>query len=127
MRPLRMTGHQGLLPWREVGIEIAEGLRRLVFNACDLITDVAAGRSQRPQFVDLGFEFRNRLFEIEIRAHVIWHQLNMGRARRRMEQLRARANKASLSSWFSATHEGRLVPLFCSASEMSGLRIRCFG
>ena len=35
-----------------------------------------AGR-QRAQFIDLGLEFGDGLFEIEIAAHVIRHQINI--------------------------------------------------
>jgi hypothetical protein len=44
-------------------------VRGLFLDPRNLVTDVAAGRRQRAQFVDLGIEFRDGLFEIEIAAH----------------------------------------------------------
>jgi len=77
MRALRMPRHQGLLPRRQIGVEIAQRLRGLVLDPRNLFPDVAAGRRQRAQFIDLGIEFGNGLFEIEITAHVIRHQSNI--------------------------------------------------
>ena len=72
-----MARHQGLLPRRQIGVEIAQRLRGLVLDPRNLFPDVAAGRRQRAQFIDLGIEFGNGLFEIEITAHVIRHQGNI--------------------------------------------------
>ncbi len=54
MRALRMARHQRLLPWRQIGVEVAQRLLRLVLYARDFVADVAAGRRQRTQFIDLG-------------------------------------------------------------------------
>ncbi len=77
MRPLRVARDQGFLPRRQVGVEIAQRLRGLVLDPRNLIADIAAGRRQRAQFVDLGVEFGDRLFKIEIAAHGIRHQFNI--------------------------------------------------
>ena len=44
----------------------------------DFVADVAAGRRQRAQFIDLGLEFGDGFFKIEIAAHLIRHQDNIG-------------------------------------------------
>ena len=54
MRALRMARHQRLLPRRQIGVEVGQRLLRLVLDARDLVADVAAGRRQRAQFIDLG-------------------------------------------------------------------------
>ncbi len=54
-------------------MEVGQRLRRLVLDPRNLIADVAAGRCQRAQFVDLRFEFGDGLFEVEIAAHLIRH------------------------------------------------------
>ena len=79
MRALRMARHQRLLPRRQIGVEVGQRLRRLVLDARDLIADVAAGGRQRAQLVDLGLEFGDGFFEVEIAAHLIRHQNNIGR------------------------------------------------
>jgi len=56
----------GLLPWRQIGVEVGQRLRRLVLDARDLVADVAAGCRERAQLVDLGLEFGNGFFEVEI-------------------------------------------------------------
>ena len=53
--------------------QIAQRLRGLVLDPRNLIADIAAGRRQRAQFVDLGVEFGDRLFKIEVAAHGIRH------------------------------------------------------
>ena len=73
VRTLRMARHQRLLPWRQIGVEIVQRLGRLVLDPRNLIADVAAGRCQCAQFVDLGLEFGDGLFEVEIAAHLIRH------------------------------------------------------
>ena len=77
MRPLRMARDQGLLPRRQIGVEIAQRLRGLVLDPRNLFADVAAGRRERAQFIDLGVEFGDGLFEIEITAHGIRHHINI--------------------------------------------------
>jgi hypothetical protein len=84
VRALGVARHQGLLPRRQVGVELAQRLRRLALDPGNLVADVAAGRRERAQFVDLGFEFGDGFFEIEIGAHGVRHQINIGeRAGRR--------------------------------------------
>jgi len=61
------------LPRRQVGVEIVQRLRRLVFHSRDFLADVAAGGRQRAQFIDLGIEFGDGLFKIKVTAHVIRH------------------------------------------------------
>ena len=73
MRPLRMPRHLSLLPGRSAGIEIGERLGRLGLERVDLLADgdrVAPARKSA-QFLDLGLEFGDRLFEVEISAHEI--------------------------------------------------------
>jgi hypothetical protein len=69
MRPRWPTRHLCLLPRRQVGIQIDQRLRGALLDACDLVTDVAAAGRERAQFVELGIEFGDRLFEIEIASH----------------------------------------------------------
>ena len=69
MRPLRMPRHLRLLPRREPGIELLERLRRLAFDAADLVGDRVAVAVERAQFLDLGLELGHRFFKIEIAAH----------------------------------------------------------
>ncbi len=78
VRALRMARHQRLLPWRQIGIEVGQRLRRLVLDPPDLIGDVAARGHKRAQFVELGIELGDGLFEVEIAAHLIRHQGNIG-------------------------------------------------
>ena len=73
-----MARHQRLLPRRQIGIEIVQRLRGLVLDPRNLLADIAAGRRQRAQFVDLGLEFGDGFFKIEIGAHGIRHQINIG-------------------------------------------------
>src|SRR5262249_10884620 len=71
VRSLGMAGDLGLLPGRELGIEILERLRRLRLQAGDLLAD--GGRAvaclERAQLIGLALELGHRLFEIEIAAH----------------------------------------------------------
>ena len=71
MRPLRMARDLRLLPRRQLGVEVAQRLRRLGLEPVDLVGDVGgvAARLHGAQFLDLLFEFGDRLFEIEIGAH----------------------------------------------------------
>src|ERR1700733_8006837 len=78
MRPLRMARHQRLLPRRQIGVEITQRLRSLFLDPRDLLADVAARCRKHAQFVDLGIEFGDGFFEIEIAAHVFRHQINIG-------------------------------------------------
>ena len=81
MRTLRMARDLRLLPRRKVRVELAQRVGRLAFDARDLFADLhAAGRLfERAQLLDLGFEFGNRLFKIEIGAHQIYSGLNSDR------------------------------------------------
>src|SRR5262249_3711695 len=71
MRPLGMAGNLGLLPRRELGVEILECLRRLGFEAGDLLADGggAVRRLERAQLLDLSLELGHRLLEVEVAAH----------------------------------------------------------
>ena len=71
VRPLGMAGDLGLLPGRELGIEVLERLRGLGLEAGDLLADRgrAVAGLERAQFLDLGLELGHRLFKIEITAH----------------------------------------------------------
>ena len=71
MWPLRVPRHLDLLPGRQAGVEIRERLRGFGLELAELLAD-RHGLSvfgQRAQFVDLGFEFCDGLFEVEIGAH----------------------------------------------------------
>src|ERR1700730_14918652 len=95
MRPLRMTRDLRLLPRREIGIEALERDVRLAFEAADLVADRAslARGGERTQFLDLGVEFRNGLFEIEIGAHEKTLRPDMSRRRK----LPARVGRGGVS------------------------------
>src|SRR6202043_3686781 len=69
--PFGMARDLGLLPGRQLGIEVFQRLQRLRLEPHDLLADrdAVAARLDRAQFLDLGFEFRHRLFEVEIAAH----------------------------------------------------------
>ena len=69
MRPLRMPRHLRFLPRRQPGIEFLERLRRLAFDAGDLVGDGLAVAVERAQFVDLGLKFGHRFFEVEVATH----------------------------------------------------------
>src|SRR5262249_1934064 len=69
--PLRVARDLSLLPRRQPGIEFVKRQRRLGFEPRDLVADREriAGLLERPQLFDLGLQFSDRLFEIEIAAH----------------------------------------------------------
>ena len=70
MRPLRVTRDLGFLPGRQVGVEVLERLGGLGLEPRNLIADRNRAASLHgAQLLDLGFEFGNRLFEVEIAAH----------------------------------------------------------
>ena len=72
MRPLRMAGDLRLLPRRQLGVEVAQRLRRLGFEPADVVGDVGrvAAGLHRAQFLDLGLELGHRFFKVEIAAHL---------------------------------------------------------
>ncbi len=87
MRSLRVAGDQRLLPGRQIGIKLDERLRRLFLDPRDFLADVGPASGQGTQFVYLGVEFGDGFFEIQIGAHVIRHQINIGgRARRQAKR-----------------------------------------
>ena len=78
MRPRRMAGDHRLLPWRELGIGLADQLVGLGLKARDVVRPRPASPRPRPgrvlrgklaQFHDFSFEFGNRTFEFEIGVH----------------------------------------------------------
>ncbi len=73
MRALRMPGDLRLLPRREPRIELLEREAGFCFQAIDFVADGngAAAFAHGAQFLDLGFEFGHRLFEVEIAAHLV--------------------------------------------------------
>ena len=71
MRPLRMARHLRLLPRRHRGVEIPQRLHRLGFEPADFLLDlhlVAAGLNGA-KLLDLGIEFGDRFFKVEVTAH----------------------------------------------------------
>jgi hypothetical protein len=66
-----MTGHLGLLPGREAGIEVPQGLGRLDLQAGDLLADGggAVAGIERAQLLQLGLDLGHRLLKVEITAH----------------------------------------------------------
>ena len=71
MRPLGMARDEGLLPGRELGIELLEGVGGLDLQARDVVGDGdgVPVLTERPKLLDLGFKLGDGLFEIEITAH----------------------------------------------------------
>ena len=71
MRPLRVARDLDFLPGRERGVKIGERLGGLGLELGQLLADRDALSllGQRAQFLHLGFEFGDGLFEIEIGAH----------------------------------------------------------
>jgi hypothetical protein len=75
MRPLRVARDLGLLPGRQVLIELSEGGCGLRFQPRNLFIDLDLATAiglYGSQLLDFGFEFGDRFFKIEIRAHRIW-------------------------------------------------------
>ena len=71
MGPLRMTGDKRLLPRRQRRVELLQRRRRLGLEASDIVRDghgIVVG-AEGAQFLELGFQLGDRLFEIEIAAH----------------------------------------------------------
>ncbi len=71
MRALRMARDLGFLPGRQFFVEFPQRLRRLGLKPRDFLfdLDLAAVGLNGAQFLDLGFEFGKRFFEIEVGAH----------------------------------------------------------
>ena len=71
MRPLWMARDLRLLPGCQLGVEFPQRLVRLGLEALDLVADGdgVAARRHGAQLLDLGLQFGDRLFEIEIAAH----------------------------------------------------------
>src|SRR6185295_9869397 len=70
MRARRPARDLRLLPGGEIVVEFFQRLRRLGFEALDLLDDRhIAARLHGAQFLDLLLEFADRLFEVEIAAH----------------------------------------------------------
>ena len=71
VRPLRMARDLGLLPRRQIGVEIGERVGRLALETGDLLADRrrGVGIGERAQLLDLGLDLGDRLFEIEVAAH----------------------------------------------------------
>src|SRR5712671_537678 len=101
-----MARDQRLLPWRQIGVEVGQRLRRLVLDSRNLIADVAAGRGECAQLVDLGLEFGNGFFEVEIAAHLIRHQSNIGNNAPRGEAVSIRSKKARIFNDLARNRSG---------------------
>ncbi len=71
VRTLRMPRDLRLLPRRQIGIEVFQGLYRLGLDAADLLGHRAglAFRLHGAQLVGFGVELGNCFFKIEITAH----------------------------------------------------------
>ena len=66
-----MARHLGLLPWRQLLVDLAQRVRRPLLQPRDLFGDVdrLAAIVQLLEFEDLAFEVGNGLFEIEVVVH----------------------------------------------------------
>src|SRR3546814_15662805 len=70
MRALRMARHLDLLPWRQLLVGLPELALRLRLEPRNLLGDVdVSDIREMPQFLDLAFEFCDRLFEVEKGPH----------------------------------------------------------
>ena len=71
MRPLRVPRDLRLLPGREIGIKIGKRLLGLGFEPRQFLANGngVALRRELAQLQNLGFEFGNRFFKVEIGAH----------------------------------------------------------
>ena len=72
MRPLRVPCDLRLLPGGELGIGLFQGVARLGLELGELLLNRngALLGGERPELGDLTFKLGNRLFEIEISAHL---------------------------------------------------------
>ena len=77
MRPLRMARDQRLLPRGESGVEVGQRFLGFGLEASQLLADGdrAFAASHRTQFLDLGLEFGNGFFEVEVGAHTHGHRV----------------------------------------------------
>src|SRR3546814_9805746 len=64
-----MAGDLDLLPGRELGVDLPELAVRLRLEVADFLTDIHAVRRQMAELLDLGFELKERLFEVEGGQH----------------------------------------------------------
>ena len=83
VRPVRVPGHQRLLPGCQLGVEVLQRLRGLRFQALDFAVDVdglTIFRGQRPQFLDLAFNVCDGLFEVQIAVHLLGYLKHAGPA-----------------------------------------------
>jgi hypothetical protein len=73
VRALGVAGDLGLLPGRELGIEVLERLRGLGLEAGNLLADGGRAVAAREcaQLLHLGVELGHRLFEVEVAAHQV--------------------------------------------------------
>lgn len=73
VRALRMAGDLRLLPGREGGVELGEGRGGLALEPRHVLGDRhrAVAGAEGAQLLQLGLEFGDRLFEIEVGAHRI--------------------------------------------------------
>src|SRR5262245_3522523 len=71
VRAVRVASDLRLLPGRELGVSLHQGLSRLCLELGELLLDRdrALLGGKRLQLGDLAFELGNRLFEIQIGAH----------------------------------------------------------
>src|SRR3546814_7099072 len=64
-----VAGDLDLLPGRELGVDLPELAVRLRLEVADFLTDIHAVRRQMAELLDLGFELKERLFEVEGGQH----------------------------------------------------------
>ena len=128
MRALMMPRHQRLLPWRQIGIEFSQGLRSLLLDPRNFFANVAAGGRQRAQLIDLGVEFGDGLFKIEIgAAHVIRHLNNIGTKRRGREAVSGLRGEGTQFQSFSVRSGANRGPVSLSTREGRGREMAVSG
>ncbi len=70
VRPVRVAGDVGLLPRRQLGIDVGKGLLGLVLELGDLVGTVDGGIvAERAQVLDLAEHVGDRFFEFKEGAH----------------------------------------------------------
>src|SRR5205085_207444 len=97
---------------RQAGVELSQRLRGLFLDAGNLLGDIAAAGCQRAQFLDLGIEFGDRLFEVEVAAHVIRHSGTIGRSSGQTKFFGQTKSDLDRSSSTSRTRVGPAIRLF---------------